>query len=137
MASFTSKIEPPYREALTGILSFASFDAAEKTLKCLEILRRNYHSANDKKGVEYCRQIALLGRRRAEFIGRNKRVSLQKRRQKQEIAAWFGIWLETPAIFDDWLALRKKTEAFQELLQSEIEDSSRSGDRHASGFKRT
>jgi hypothetical protein len=135
MARFALEIESPYHEALAGILSFSSFDAAEQTLKRLEYLRWKYHSAGDKKGVEYCRQIALLGRRRAEFISRNKRVCLQKRLQKQEIATWFRIWLETPAIFDNWLALRKKTGEFQELLQSESLQDSKSGDRHASGFK--
>jgi hypothetical protein len=135
MARFALEIEPPYHEDLAGILSFSSFDAAEQTLKRLEYLRWKYHSASDKKGVEYCRQIALLGRRRAEFISRNKRVCLQKRLQKQEIATWFRIWLETPSIFDNWLALRKKTGEFQELLQSESLQDSKSGDRHASGFK--
>jgi len=124
MARSALEIEPPYREAFTGILSFSSFAAAEETLKRLENLWQKYHSASDKKGVEYCRQIALLGRRRAELISRNKRVCLQKRLQKQEIAAWFRIWLETPDIFDNWLAMRKSTEEFRELLQSECLDRS-------------
>ncbi len=135
MARSALEIEPPYREDLTGILSFSTFDEAEQTLKRLENLCRKYRSASDKKGVEYCRQIAILGRRRAEFISRNKRVSSQKRLQKQEMATWFGIWLETPAIFNDWLAMRKRTEEFKELLKSEYLDRKRSGDRHASGAK--
>ena len=112
-------IEPPYREIFEGLLSFSSFAAAEETLRLLESLRRKYQSAHDRKGVEYCRQIALLGRRRSEFIGRNKRVGLNKRLQMQEVAIWFKIWLETPAIFGDWLALRKDAEEFRKLLQSE------------------
>ena len=114
-------IEPPYREVFEGILSFSSFAAAEETLRRLEGLRQKYQSAHDGKGVEYCRQIARLGRARSEFIGRSKRVGLHKRLQKREIATWFKIWLETPAIFDDWLVLRKKTEEFK-LLQSECLD---------------
>ncbi len=119
MDRFVPEMEPHYREALEGILSFSSFAAAEDTINRLEILRRKYQSASDKKGVECCRQIAFLGRRRAELIARNKRVSLLKRRQKQEIATWFRIWLETPDIFGNWLGLRKNTEEFRELLQSE------------------
>jgi hypothetical protein len=119
MAQSAPEIESPYREALAGILSFSTFAEAEETLKRLEDLRRKYHAAGDKKGVEYCRQIGLLGRRRAEFISRNNRVRPQKRLQKQEIAAWFGLWLEAPGIFETWLALRKRTEDFRKLLQSE------------------
>lgn len=131
MAHIALKIDPPYDKALAGILSFSSLADAEQTLRRLENLCRNYRAASDKKGVDYCRQIALLGRRRAEIISRNRRVSPQKRRQKQEVATWFRIWLETPAVFDEWLAMRKSTEAFKNLVESEDSNRSRSGDRHA------
>ena len=119
MAPDALELEPPYREALTGILAFSTFAEAEETLRRLENLCRKYRSVRDKKGVEHCRRIALLGRRRAEFISRNKRVCLQKRLQKEEIANWFRIWLETPALFEDWLSMRKGTEEFKRLLESE------------------
>jgi hypothetical protein len=125
MALHNSELEPPYQEALAGILSFSSFAAAEETLRRLDALCRNYRSAGDGKGVGYCRQIAFLGRRRAELIGRNKRVSPDKRLQKQEIAMWFRIWLETPAIFEDWLAMRKETREFKDLQQAELSDRKR------------
>jgi hypothetical protein len=116
MARKASDIEPPYREELGGILAFSTFDEAEQTIRNLEKLCRKYRSASDKKGVEYCRQIASLGRRRAEFISRNMRVQRQKRLQKQEMAEWFRIWLETPALFEDWLSMRKSTEEYRKLL---------------------
>jgi len=124
-------MEAPYFEALTGILSFSSFEKTEQTLKLLEILCRNYEAASDKKGVEYCRRIALLGRRRAELISRNKRISPDKRLQKQEVATWFRIWLETPDIFDDWLMMRKDAEDFKKLLASELRNQPNSGEQHA------
>jgi len=112
------EIETPYREALSGILSFSNFEEAEKSILRLDHLRREYQSRNDGKGVEYCRRIGLLGRRRAEYISRNRRVCERKRLQKREIASWFQIWLENPAIFEDWLSLRKGAGEFKELLQS-------------------
>lgn len=115
MARISLELESPYRELLTGILSFSDFAAAEETIRKLESLRENYRNAGDKRGMEYCRQIALLGRRRAEMISRNTRVSIEKRMQKQEIADWFRVWLENPEIFENWLALRKNTEEFQRL----------------------
>jgi hypothetical protein len=113
------KIDPPYCEVLNSILAFSSFAEAEKTIQHLDYLCRNYQLASDKKGVDYCRRLAALGRQRSELIGRNARVNLQKRLQKKEIAQWFGIWLETPCIFNDWLSMRKSTEEFQKLLESE------------------
>jgi len=119
MSRISLELESPYRESLQGVLSFSTFVQAEQTIQRLQNLCENYRKASDKKGVEYCRQIALLGRRRAELISRNKRVCLEKRLQKQEIANWFGVWLENPALFDDWLVLRKNTEEFQKLSRFE------------------
>jgi len=35
------------------------------------------------------------------------------------MANWFRIWLETPALFEDWLSLRKNAEEFKKLLDPE------------------
>jgi hypothetical protein len=120
MARIVLDIEPLYREALTGVLAFSTFAETEETLRTLENLCRKYRAASDKKGVEYCRQIASLGRRRAELISRNRKVRLHKRLQKQEMANWFRIWLETPAIFEDWLTMRKNTDEFKKLSTAEL-----------------
>jgi hypothetical protein len=109
------EIESPYREDLDGILSFSTFSEAEETLRRLNILRQKYQLSRDSKGTSHCRHIASLGRKRAELISRNKRVDAQKRKQKEEIANWFRIWLETPALFFDWLELRKNSEEFRTL----------------------
>jgi hypothetical protein len=135
MARIDLQLDPPYREAFAGVLSFSSFSETEQTIKQLENLCRKYQFVSDKKGMEYCRQVASLGRRRAELISRNQRVSLPKRLQKQEIAVWFKIWLETPALFDDWLAMRKNTEEFRKLLEFEDIRRKKTGVRYASGSK--
>jgi len=111
-----SDMEKPYCDDLNGVLAFSTLSEAEKTIRRLEKLCRKYRKSSDKKGVEYCRRIALLGRNRAGQISRNRKVSLQKRLEKQEIAEWFRIWLETPSIFEDWLSMRKQTEEFKKLL---------------------
>jgi hypothetical protein len=40
-------------------------------------------------------------------------VDANKRAEKEEIAHWFGIWLETPDAFFDWLEVRKQSPDFQ------------------------
>ncbi len=133
MPTHEFKLDPPYREAFEGILQFSTFAEAEETILRLENLCQQYRSASDKKGMEYCRQIAALGRRRAALISRNPRVRREKRLQKQEIAEWFKIWLETPDIFGDWLALRKNTEEFQKLLKFQSGHALKSGEKDAFG----
>ena len=58
----------------------------------------------------------LKGKQRAASLGASPRVSPEKRREKQEIAAWFRVWLETPDLFFDWLELRKQSEEFQDAF---------------------
>jgi hypothetical protein len=116
MENTVSMIEEPYNYELKGILEFSTFNEAECTLKRLEKICRKYAIASDKKGMEYCRTIGLLGRRRAQLISKNKRVSAQKRHEKREIAEWFRMWLETPDLFSDWLEMRKQTAEFRNLL---------------------
>jgi hypothetical protein len=113
------QFDAPYDALLEGILSFKTLAEAERTLEHLEDLRQRFCAESDKKGVEYCRQIGVLGRRRAELIARNRRVTPSKRLVKQEVALWFRIWLETPELFADWLSLRKRTQEFQRLRELE------------------
>jgi hypothetical protein len=113
------RFDSPYDEMLCGILSFKTLAQTEETIRHLEILRQRFLLSSDKKGVEYCRQLGLLGRQRAELVAANHRVDPQKRRQKQEAALWFRIWLETPELFPEWLALRKRTEEFLALQDQE------------------
>jgi len=122
MARTPKDIEDPYRSELEGILQFSTFSETEKTIRNLEKLCRKYAEASDKKGMAYCREIAVLGRHRAELISRNRRVSTLKRRQKREISEWFRLWLETPGLFDDWLKMRKLTEEYRILSGENVPD---------------
>jgi hypothetical protein len=47
------------------------------------------------------------------MISRNSKVEAQKRTEKEEIAGWFRIWLETPDAFFDWLDVRKQSPEFR------------------------
>lgn len=107
--------DPPYDGVFAGRLKFATFAEAEETLRRLEELRLRYRELGDRKGEGYCRELALLGRRRAEQIARNPRVDAARRLEKGEIALWFRIWLETPALFETWLELRRRTDEFRRL----------------------
>jgi hypothetical protein len=111
------QLDPPYNSIFEGILSFASLEKAEDTLRRLQNLRQRFVAAGDKKGMDYCRLTALAGRRRAEMIASNRKVGERKRLEKQEIALWFRIWLETPELFGDWIALRKSTDDYRKLLE--------------------
>jgi hypothetical protein len=47
------------------------------------------------------------------MIARNHKVEAAKRAEKEEIAQWFGVWLQTPDAFFDWLEVRKQSPDYE------------------------
>lgn len=111
--STQSDAEGLYEEEFTDLLHFSTLDEAEMCLVRLDELLRKFVVEGERAPAERVREVARLGRRRAEMIARNRKVDAQKRVEKEEIAHWFGIWLETPDAFFDWLEVRKQSLEFQ------------------------
>jgi hypothetical protein len=106
-------MDEPYASRLRNLLQFHDFESAEASLRQLDALYREYHQASDRVGTGLVRALLQKGKLRASSLAANPRVSPDKRAEKQEIATWFRIWLETPDLFFDWLELRKASEEFQ------------------------
>ena len=104
----------PYEAMFRNVLRFADFAQAAGSIKRLESLRRQFASKKDEGGLRRVRETALKGKQRAQMISRNEAVDPRKRAEKEEIAGWFSIWLQTPEIFDDWVELRRRSAEFRE-----------------------
>lgn len=111
-----------YDEEFADLLHFSTLAEAEMCLIRLDELFRKFQSQHERSGAQRVRELALLGRRRAEMISRNRKVDPQKRAEKGEVARWFGIWLETPDAFFDWLEVRKQSPEFQETFPGGIDE---------------
>jgi hypothetical protein len=105
--------EDQYEEDFEDILHFKTLQDAEVSLMRLDELMRRFHAHGEPAAVERVLNVARLGKRRAEMIARNQKVQAQKRAEKEEMASWFRIWLETPDAFFDWLDVRKQSAEFQ------------------------
>lgn len=101
-----------YEEEFQNLLHFATLEEAEVCLIRLDELLRKFEIEGQRAEEARVLEIARLGRRRAEMIGRNLKVDPAKRKEKQEIARWFAIWLEQPDAFFDWLEIRKQSPEF-------------------------
>jgi hypothetical protein len=110
--STNSDTEGRYEEEFADLLHFSTLEEAEMCIVRLDELFRKFKHEHERAGAERVREIARLGRRRAEMISRNHKVDVTKRAAKEEIAHWFGIWLETPDAFFDWLEVRKQSPDF-------------------------
>ncbi len=103
-----------YEEEFAGLLHFSTLEDAEMCIIRLDELLQKFVAEGERAATERVREVGRLGRRRAEMIARNHKVEEKKRREKEEIARWFALWLETPGAFFDWLEVRKQTPEFQE-----------------------
>jgi hypothetical protein len=106
--------EERFEEEFEDILHFKTLQDAEVSITRLDELLHRFQAHGEKAAVERVLEIARLGKRRAEMISHNRKVELQKREEKKEIAEWFRIWLETPDAFFDWLEVRKSSPDFRQ-----------------------
>ena len=106
----------PYATRLKGMLEFHDLASTEQSLLRLDVIYREYSSVADRVGKSMVFALVKKGKLRAQSIAANPRVHARKRQEKQEIANWFRVWLETPDLFADWLELRKSSEQFQDLF---------------------
>lgn len=105
--------EDQFEEEFEDLLHFKTLEDAEVSIMRLDELFRRFQAHGEKAAAERVLNVARLGKRRAEMIARNHKVEQRKRAEKQEIANWFRIWLETPEAFFDWLDVRKQSPEFQ------------------------
>ncbi|HXW54269.1 MAG TPA: hypothetical protein VEJ67_00880 [Candidatus Cybelea sp.] len=110
--STRSDSEDRYEEEFSDLLHFSNLEEAEMCLVRLDELLRKFVTEGENAEAERVREVARLGRRRADMIAHNHKVEEAKREEKAEIARWFAIWLETPDAFFDWLEVRKKSPEF-------------------------
>ena len=108
-----------YEQEFTDLLHFSTLEDAEMCLVRLDELHRKFLLDRDRAAAERIREVARLGRRRAEMIAHNRKVDARKREEKAEIARWFGIWLEMPGAFFDWIEVRKQSAEFQAQFPEE------------------
>jgi hypothetical protein len=105
--------EDQYEEEFEDLLHFKTLEDAEVSIMRLDELMRKFRDKGEHAAVERVLNVARLGKRRAEMIARNHKVEPYKRAEKEEIAGWFRIWLETPDAFFDWIDVRKQSPDFK------------------------
>lgn len=64
------------------------------------------------------RPAVLSLKRELESVTASKRTSQKDRQLAREVGQWLTVWLQNPAIFDDWFELRRNTDEFIQLFGS-------------------
>lgn len=120
--STRSDTEGKYEEEFADLLHFSTLEDAEMCLVRLDELLRKFIVEGEQPAAERVREVARLGRRRAEMIARNHKVDAKKRAEKQEVSQWFAIWLATPDAFFDWLEVRKQSPDYQARFATDLSE---------------
>ena len=97
----------PFEQPWAGIRQH-SFAELEQSLAEMLAVYEAARQAGDGERARYCRRQVMAAKDRARFLSRSPKISAQKQEQKEEMAAWMLIWLETPEVFPVWVAARKK-----------------------------
>ena len=79
----------------------------------MEMLRQEFERDDDETGLYELRTLAADARRRAEAIGKSRKLDEKVRVEQSEIAEWLKVWLQTPTLFENWLELRRRSEEFR------------------------
>jgi hypothetical protein len=80
-----------------------------KTLDELEASLREFQRmyADEPPRRRELRDVVIGTKDRVRFASRNPKVSAEKRAAKEEMVQWMLVWLDDPAMFGDWVTLRR------------------------------
>jgi len=85
----------------------ASLAETERTAVALACEYEAATALGDVERARTCRRLVVLAKDRARLAARSARDP-ERRTEKEEIASWLLVWLETPAMFPAWVTLRKR-----------------------------
>src|SRR6266550_9336902 len=103
-------------------LSFSHLPEASESIGKLESWRREF--AGDRKQADLRRleEFALKTKQDLQLVARSRVVDPRRRIEAEEIVEWLTIWMLDPAIFEDWLSLRKRSAEFVEKFSDQVAD---------------
>ena len=108
------QIEANHAAVLDGLISAKPLrmKQAETLIKKLEKLRKKLERGDDQRGLSRLRETAVNVRQTAQSLAKSDRLNPQAHAEQAEIAQWLAVWIRTPALFEDWLELRRRSSEF-------------------------
>jgi hypothetical protein len=90
------------------------------SLRQLEAARTGI-GVEDKSVLKKLRDCAIRAKDHLQRISFDEKRGDHERREACESAEWIKIWLDSPAIFENWISLRLGSEEFQRVFPSREE----------------
>ena len=86
---------------------------AERLINEMETLRRRFERG-DTQALRRLQMVAAEAREAAQSFAKDRTCAPENRVEQAEIAEWLRVWIQTPALFADWIELRKSTPEFSQ-----------------------
>lgn len=113
MALFVERAsDRPYDAALLNILDASDLKSTLRSIRQMENLRRKFASEDDREGLRLLRQLVIDEKDEKVKAANKPKVTPDLRSERLEIAEWLTLWLQSPELFDGWLALRRRSKDF-------------------------
>ena len=108
-----TSVEEKYARVFEGVLKIDHLATAEKSIRQIDALYRQFQRRHDRRGARAARDFALRGKDQAVSRSNDQSLAANIRAEQAEIADWLTIWLQTPDLFDHWIELRKLSAEYQ------------------------
>src|SRR5262247_3908419 len=105
-----------YENVFAHFLENADLAEAENSIREIDALYRRFKKAGDGAGVRFAFEAARTARSNSIELSQLSQLQAARRREQAEIAQWFGVWLQTPDLFTEWVELRKASAEFKKLF---------------------
>ena len=99
-------------------LKFLNLTTAAASMAELENSRRKFAQAHDEQSLRELREVVLRHKQDRQLIATSALPPEVERTQAGEIVGWLDVWLRTPALFADWLELRRAAPEFRQRFES-------------------
>jgi len=98
-------------------LSFSSFPEATESIRKLESWRRNFAEEGKQVELHRLQEFAMKTKQDLQLVAGSRVVEAKRRIEAVEIGQWLTIWMQNPALFDDWHSLRQRSAEFIEKFR--------------------
>ncbi|HEX6127356.1 MAG TPA: hypothetical protein VFZ23_18440 [Pyrinomonadaceae bacterium] len=102
----------PYDAVLRNILNTSDLKSALRSIRQMENLRRKFASEKDREGLRLLRDRVLKEKEAKLALAGKAKSAAGTRAEAREISEWLTLWLQSPEIFENWIALRSRSEDF-------------------------
>lgn len=102
----------PYDSMFLNLLDTADLTTTLRSIRQMENLRRKFAGEDDREGLRRLRALAIEEKDKQISASEKPGVEAGRRIRAREIADWLTLWLQSPELFESWVALRRRSEDY-------------------------